>query len=715
MFRRESAKSGADESVDQQSDPKANKKPSTVRSDNPIRGAEDDALGRAPAAQSFARQVLGLDATEGVVVGVLGPWGSGKTSFVNLARHQFERAAAPMLEFNPWMFSGAEQLVESFFIELAAQLKIRQDLVSIAQGLEEYGEAFSGLGWLPVVGTWIERLRRATKILAKLSERRKQGVGARRAKLEKALADLDKPIIVFLDDIDRLSTSEIRDVFKLVRLTASFPNIIYIVAFDRLRVEEALAEQGVPGRLYLEKILQIAIDLPPVPDQVFFRQILSAVDYALAKIERPGPFDEKVWPDVFAEIVRPLIRTMRDVRRYAASVKGTVEALDGQIALADVLALEAVRVFLPDVFTRLHDAVDGLTTISDFFRGASGDPPRLKVQIDNLIQAGGTRGDVVRAMIKRLFPAGQRHIGGSHYGNDWTRLWLRDRRVAHEDILRLYLERVVGEGLRAFKDAEQAWARFADRYALDDYLRSLDKERLQDVIASLETYEDQFKPVHVVPGTIVLLNLQPDLPKRQRGMLEFDSRFTVGRVTYRLLRSLKDPIEVQAAVRQILPELTTLSSKFELILQIGHRENAGHKLVSENAAIEFERSWRAEVRASPLQRLVKEWDLARILFLTKRETDPSEGPFNVDSSPELTLALLRVARSEVISQTMGNRAVRRSPQLAWDALTELYGDEATLRERIESLKATHPNGVDDLLELTDKYLGGWRPDRFSEE
>jgi len=144
-------------------------------------------------------------------------------------------------------------------------------------------------------------------------------------------------------------------------------------------------------------------------------------------------------------------------------------------------------------------------------------------------------------------------------------------------------------------------------------------------------------------------------------MLEFDSRFTVGRVTYRLLRSLNDPAAVEAAVRQILPELTTLSSKFELILQIGHRENAGHKLVSENAAIVFERSWRAEVRASSVQGLVKEWDLARVLFLTKRETDPSEGPFNIDNSPELTLALLRVARSEVISQTMGNRAVRRSP------------------------------------------------------
>src|SRR5271156_3062672 len=78
-----------------------------------------------------------------------------------------------------------------------------------------------------------------------LLQRRKEGISARRAKLQNALAELKKPIVVAVDDIDRLSTSEIRDVFKLVRLTASFPNVIYVVAFDRARVETALSEQGV--------------------------------------------------------------------------------------------------------------------------------------------------------------------------------------------------------------------------------------------------------------------------------------------------------------------------------------------------------------------------------------------------------------------------------------------------------------------------------------
>jgi hypothetical protein len=113
--------------------------------------------------------------------------------------------------------------------------------------------------------------------------------------------------------------------------------------------------------------------------------------------------------------------------------------------------------------------------------------------------------------------------------------------------------------------------------------------------------------------------------------------------------------------------------------------------------------------------LLEEWDLARVLYLTKRDADPSEGLLKIDGSPELTLALLRDSRSEVRSQSLGSRAVRRFPQLAWDVLIELYGDEATLRERIESLKAANPKGAEDLLALADKYLSGWRPNRFGED
>jgi KAP family P-loop domain len=610
------------------------------------------------------------------------------------------------------MFSGAEQLVESFFVELSAQLKLRPGLAEVGKELEDYGETFAGMGWLPLVGPWFERGRAATKVLAKILQRRKEGVGGRRAKIEKALAALDKPLVVVLDDIDRLTSSEIRDVFKLVRLIANFPNVIYIVAFDRARVEEALAEQGIPGRDYLEKILQVGIDIPAVPAHVLNQQIFLAIDRALSTIDNKGPFDENIWPDVFMEIIRPLVRNMRDVRRYATSVHGTVRDVGREVALADVLALEAIRVFLPDVFQQMHGAVDGLTATADLGYGDRGDVPHLQQQINRLIEAANGRADVVRALIKRLFPGGQRHVGGSNYGRDWKVRWLRERRVAHEDILRLYLERVVGEGLQAFTDAEQAWVRMADSSALDSYLRSLEAERLQDIIASLEAYEDQFGPEHVVPGSVVLLNLLPELPDRDRGMFDVDTRLVVARVVYRLIRSLKDPDAIEAAVREILPQVTTLSSKLELITEVGYREGAGHKLVSEAAATKLEQEWRIEVRAASADVLAEESDLLRILLLARRGAHLSEPSFNIPDLPRVTLALLRSARSDVRSQSMGNRAVRRSPRLVWDGLVELYGDESTLGERIVKLKAEQPEDNDELLQLADKYVGGWRPRDF---
>jgi hypothetical protein len=680
-----------------------------IAADNPIRKVEDDALGRAKVAHSFAENVLSLDANEGVVVGVLGPWGAGKTSFINLARTRLEAVGIAVLDFNPWMFSGTEQLVESFFVELSAQLRLRPGLATVGKDLEEYGETLSGLGWLPLVGAWIERGRTAAGVVAKILQRRKEGVSKQRAKIENALSALDRPLIVVVDDIDRLTNSEIRDVFKLVRLTASFPNVIYILAFDRKRVEKALADQGIPGRDYIEKILQVAVDIPAVPAGVLNKEALQAIDKAISTIDSKGPFDESAWPDVYMEVIRPLLRNMRDVRRYTATIHGTVRDLDGQISLVDVLALEAVRVFLPEVFHEMHGAVDGLTTTSD---AHGGDNPRLKGRINRLIETADAHGDVIRALIGRVFPAARRHIENNHFGSEWKRQWLRERRVAHEDILRLYLERITGEGLQAFTDAEHAWGRMTDRTAFDTCLRSLDADRLLDVIGSLEAFEADFGPEHIVPGSVVLLNILPELSESRSGMLALPPMIVVGRVVYRLVRSLKRPDAIEEAVREILPAVSTLYSRLDLIDTIGYRENVGHRLVSEAAARNFEKEWRDQVRAASADTLGAEKGLLWTLLYARKLAEPAEPPLEVPDSPRVTSALLQSAYTEVLGQAMGSRAVSRSARLGWNELIELYGDERILLQRIEKLKAARFEGHDELLQLADKYIGGWRPPDF---
>ena len=641
-----------------------------ITADAPIRNPEDDVLDRARFALSFSQQLLSLDTSEGLVIGVLGPWGSGKTSFINLVRPHLERVCVPVLDFNPWMFSGAEQLVEAFFVELSAQLKVRghRRFDELGKSLENYGEIFSGLGWLPFVGSWIDRLRLVIPPLAKLHQRRKEGVAERKIKVEKALANLGKPLVVVVDDIDRLTTSEIRDVFKLVRLTANFPNIIYITAFDRARVEDALNEKGIRGRDYLEKILQLGTDLPAVPPHVLDGQIFRAIEDVLSGMGDEVRFDSNLWPDVFVEVIRPLLRNMRDVRRYATAIHGTVRDLNGRVALVDVLALEAVRVFLPDLFHALHKAIAGLTTTSEVGSRHHDGPSPLEKQINDLIEKAGDHSSVARRIVHHLFPAAQRYVGGSSYGDEWKTRWLRERRMAHEDVLRLYLERFIGEGFKAFIDAEQAWGHMADGEAFENYLRSLPAERLKDVISNLEVYEEQFTPEHAVPGSVVLLNLLSELPDRKRGMYDLAPRQTVSRVVYRLVRLLKDPDAIETAVRSILPQLTKLSAKRKLVTMVGYHENAGHKLVSQSAARQLEKDWRGEVRSATIDSLAAEDDLLWTLSVLKQDSGSGEPPLEVPDFPSVTHALLRSAYTVIRSQALRSHAVHMSHRLRWDIL-----------------------------------------------
>src|SRR5215207_11524466 len=235
-----------------------------IKSDEPIRNPEDDQLGRANLAAMIAGEIRNIDASEGFVVGVLGPWGSGKTSLINLIRTELSKEpAVTILEFNPWMFSGTDQLIERFFVELSEQLGHGPDkLDKVADLFAQYSKVLAPLKYLPIASSLFEGAKELGEAIKALLEERKGGVEEHRQRLRKALGELNKPIVVVIDDVDRLSTNEIRDVFKLVRLTANFPKVIYIVAFDRSRVEHALTENGLSGRDYLEKIIQAAYDMP---------------------------------------------------------------------------------------------------------------------------------------------------------------------------------------------------------------------------------------------------------------------------------------------------------------------------------------------------------------------------------------------------------------------------------------------------------------------
>src|SRR5687767_13462293 len=85
-----------------------------LSADRPLREPADDRLGYASLAKHLAEGLLRGCPADGLVVGIHGPWGSGKSTILNFILHYMEadteEDAPIVVHFNPWWFTGHEDL-----------------------------------------------------------------------------------------------------------------------------------------------------------------------------------------------------------------------------------------------------------------------------------------------------------------------------------------------------------------------------------------------------------------------------------------------------------------------------------------------------------------------------------------------------------------------------------------------------------------------------
>lgn len=693
-----------------------------IGSENPIRNSSFDTLNRTEEAHNFVNELREMDLSEGNVVALTGPWGSGKTSFINLMRESFESDPGfPVLDFNPWLFSGTEQLIESFFVEIAAELRIKAPrFQAIAEKLDKYGQLFSSLSFIPVIGTFFDSFGKSAKALNKYQEDRKKGVGARRKELSEALREISTPLIVVIDDIDRLETKEVREIFKLVRLTASFPNVVYLLAFDRKRVEEALSESGVPGRDYLEKIVQISVEIPSLPRQSIFRELTKSLDEAFSSLGEIKPFNQAEWQDTLPEIILPLIKNIRDVKRYVAATRITVSALKGKIDLGDILGLEAIRIFMPDVMAAISQARTALTRTASFYGSHEYEKEESVNLIKSMLESSERNTKVTENTIFRLFPAGSRHLqaGGSSYGADWQGIWLRGRKVAHIEVLNLYLERVLSNKLATFNYAEKAFSLLADEKAFSSYMNEIGNDKREDVIGALEIWEGEYPADSIGPAITVLLNLLPTLPERNTGNIySLNPYTTVTRVVIRMLKTISTN-DAEEAIEDCWERVESIGSRLKLIQIASYRQDSEKQLTSSDFTNNYKIKLSLELKEASTAELSRERNLLHVVAAIKDwGRIETEDLASIRDDAELIATILESAVSEVLSQGLNNRAIHKEYRLHWESLIKVFESEEGLHMAAEKIATrTHKSEVlKKALELVEKYKSGWRPKEFDQE
>lgn len=345
--------------------------------DFPLEDEDQDELGRGPFAALLAAALLAENKRRATIVGLTGGWGTGKSTVANFVVERV-RAADPdikIIPFEPWMVSTSEALAREFFKELgkAALPKddskeskekrarfykytaLTLDALALTTGaVGTVGVPFAGLATKALKGS-----KKAIDLAAKGLEAQANQPTLRESRdtLSKALAELDKPIIVVIDDIDRLNKEEVRTVFQIIKACADFPNVRYLLLYDRDQVVHALKDSVNDADAFLEKIVGQAFDLPlstKKQRKAVLDRHLEALQIHDLKGKAVGRLQE-----VFRSVLLPGLPTVRHVKRFVGTVAsllpGVIVDKYRNIDPADFLALEFLRQYVPKLYDVLRE------------------------------------------------------------------------------------------------------------------------------------------------------------------------------------------------------------------------------------------------------------------------------------------------------------------------------------------------------------------------
>jgi KAP family P-loop domain len=409
--------------------------------DRPIENAENDRLGFATVAKHLAHAIADEPAPDGFVFGIEGKWGSGKSTLINLTIEALRKVgsqAPEIISFSPWLVGDRDILLFSLFDELAtaavkidpitvsdagqqkatwsgvfqrnAHSKLKQkERLKLGDRLKAFGAlagaagsiakvaSLFGVPYAEFTGKFLERGAQSAKQFAdpkSLSKRKKEIVSALRL--------LSRPIVVFIDDLDRLEPREASEVLRLIRAVADFPNIIYVLSYDPAVMAQTLsrAVQVDDGAAFLEKIIQVSFRVPRPEAYDLRRWFSDEVEKMFANELSVSQSD----PDSVQRLARVIdveggryLNTPRDIVRVLNALRLHGLPVRTLIDIPDMVWLQLIRIGNPDLYSWVEKYLVDVSAITNGASVPSEDCRFMAGRFEGVLREEGL--DVVRATI----------------------------------------------------------------------------------------------------------------------------------------------------------------------------------------------------------------------------------------------------------------------------------------------------------------------------
>ena len=509
---------------------------------------KQDRLGYAPFAQHLAESICKMNFPEGFVIAVYGASGSGKSTLLNFLRYYLkqkpENEQPIIVSFNPWLFSGDEDITKRFVNQLQSSLS---QLKFVPRGFRARVANFvKAATEIPLP------YAQAGKAVVRLFDDQQKETSTLKEELEDTLENHSTRIVVTIDDIDRLPAEDIRALFHLITAIPNFTNVVYFLALDKEIVVKNLADaQGIPGETYLDQIVQASFEVP-LPDKSSLRRLLfEKLSAVLADTPKPL-FDQSHWGNVYFQGLDHFITNPRDIVRLANILTVTYPAVKGEVNPVDFIAIESLRVFRPMVY-------DLIRKNQKFFAGQAKAKGFLFPTLDELkdfhnswiSQLQNEDKEPVKRLLLRLFPKLEAVYHDTYCDEKNELRWRKHLRVCSLDIIPNYFRLTLTEDEFSDTEAKALLALTNDAKAFGENLIELANQKRKDgttqarvSLERIEDYTEQEIPGNNIPSIVQALFdvgdylLRPE--DEPQGMFDFSNDIRIGRIISQLLRRLDE-------------------------------------------------------------------------------------------------------------------------------------------------------------------------------
>lgn len=337
--------------------------------DVPLKRVSEDTLGRGNLSRmitSYLEDSLTIN-HPCRCIGIFGKWGEGKTSLLNFVKEGLKDCQnLKIVDYNPWMVSGQDALIKEFFSLLHSTVAdSTKDLI------KKYGKVLSFSAKtivnyiVPGCGDLVEG---GLEFLGDVANNYETSLIDQKKAISEEFVKSKTHLVVMIDDIDRLDKEETHALFRLVRQVADFENTTYILAMDPDIVSKSLSTyygQGKceDGRRFLEKIVQIPIQLPAIQERI----LSEVLHEKLTALFLQHHCEQMANAERLSNMIGGVFSNIRHVIRYINQLNFVLPAVKQEVNIEDLCLLESIKTIDVQAYLQINSCKSALLKEHDYF------------------------------------------------------------------------------------------------------------------------------------------------------------------------------------------------------------------------------------------------------------------------------------------------------------------------------------------------------------